>query len=123
VPYTYTVEGPRRLVRIHIDTRLLPDEIPAMVQELSSDPRITPDFVELIDCSAMSAVEDLRPDRIRSRAAGPLARVARRAFVAPQPAVYGMCRMFATYFEMANRPEPVGVFRTIREAEEWLGLD
>ena len=122
MPYTYTVEGPRRLVRIRIDTRLLPDDISAMVQELSADPRITPDFVQLIDCSALSSVEELRTERVRSRATGPLSRVARRAFVAPQPAVYGLCRMFASYFEMANRPEPVGVFRTMREAEEWLGL-
>jgi len=120
--YTYSVESARRLIRIQLSPQLTRDEIHAMVNELNADPRVAPDFVELIDCSDLIPVADVGADRIRAMATGSLARVSRRAFVAPQPAIFGTCRMFAAFFEMANRGESIAVFKTTREAEEWLGV-
>jgi hypothetical protein len=36
--------------------------------------------------------------------------------------MFGLARMFATLRELKQVPEDINVFRTIEEAETWLGL-
>src|SRR5579871_5889861 len=73
-----------------------------------------PDFCSLIDLRAIRSVHDLTGETVRVVASRPLA-VARQALVACDPVVFGICRMFATYRELAAR-EPVAACRTIDEA-------
>src|SRR5262249_21365089 len=120
--YAYSVDGVNRLVRVSISGEFTRKEAAAITKDLSDDARVAADFCELIDMSAVTSIEGVPSNHIRQRAGTQLLPVSRRAFVAPQPAIYGLCRMFATFREMADGSEPVAVFRTTCEAEEWLGV-
>ena len=120
--YNYSVDGVNRLVRVSISGTFTREEATAITKDLARDARVTTDFCELIDMSAVTSIEGVGSHHIRQRAGAQLLPVSRRAFVAPQPSIYGLCRMFATFREMADGAEPVAVFRTTDEAEEWLGV-
>lgn len=72
---------------------------------------------------------DLREVTCASVSATTVAEVARsdpfqpsslRALVAPNPAVFGVARMYASYAEAEDKP--LRVFREMAAAEEWLAL-
>lgn len=120
--YAYSVDGAKRLVRVSISGTFTREEATAITKDLAKDVRVATDFGELIDLSAVTSIESVGSHHIRQRAGTQLLPVSRRAFVAPQPSIYGLCRMFATFRGMADGAEPVAVFRTMDEAEEWLGV-
>jgi hypothetical protein len=96
------------------------DELFATVAELRSDADIASDFSTLIDLSDVTSVDAITGEVVRSLAAAPSKTVARCAFVAPSPAVFGLARMFASYREARGSSERVGVFRAVGDAEQWL---
>lgn len=120
--YAYTVDSLQRVVRVQISGEFTRDDLVALSRDLTHDPRVSVEFAQLIDLSAVATAPDVPTQDIRRRATAALTPVSRRAFVAPQPAVFGTCRMFASFRQMADHAEPVGVFRTMPEAEAWLGL-
>jgi len=99
------------------------DELFSIVAELRMDAVITPEFSTLIDLSDVTSVDDITGEVVRNLAAAPHKGVARCAFVASSPAVFGLARMFVSYREARGSAERVGVFRAVDEAEKWLGLD
>jgi hypothetical protein len=123
VAYTYSVDDVQRVVRVQLSGEFTREDLVALSRDLANDPRVSVEFVELIDLSGVTAPPDAARGAIRRRATTALTPVSRRAFVAPEPAIYGLCRMFATFREMTPNTEPVGVFHTTREAEAWLGLN
>jgi len=46
----------------------------------------------------------------------------KRAFVAPNPAYFGMGRMAETYNSLRQRPSQIRVFYDLHSALDWLGL-
>jgi hypothetical protein len=44
------------------------------------------------------------------------------AIVTTDDLTFGMARMFAALRNMKDTTEQIGVFRTMREAEDWLGF-
>ncbi len=120
--YAYSVDDAERVVRVQLSGEFTRADLLALSHDLANDSRVSADFVELIDLSAVTTTPDVPRGDIRRRATSSLTPVLRRAFVAPQPAIFGTCRMFATFREMTAKAEPVGVFRTMPEAEAWLGL-
>lgn len=119
--HEYVLDVTRRCVRVRLSGVLTSTALLSTFTDIQRDPRVTHEFCALIDLRDIRSVDGLRDDELRTIASSPLDTVARRAFVAFHPAVFGVCRQFATYRELAER-EPVAVFRTIRDAEEWLGL-
>jgi hypothetical protein len=122
VAYTYSVDDVQRVVRVELSGEFTREDLLALSGDLAADPRVCPDFVEIIDLSGVTTTPDAGRSDIRRRATTSLTPVLRRAFVAPQPAIFGLCRMFATFREMTAKAEPVGVFHTVQEAEEWLSI-
>lgn len=123
MPYTYSVDDVQRVVRVRLSGEFTREDLLALSGALAIDSRVSSDFVEVIDLTAVTTTPDAGRGDIRRRATTPLTPVLRRAFVAPQPAIFGLCRMFATFREMTAKAEPVGVFHTLAEAEAWLGLN
>ena len=120
--YTYSVDNAQRVVRVRLSGEFTREDLVALSHDLANDPRVSVEFVELIDMSDVRTPPDVQRSDIRRRATTALTPVSRRAFVAPQPVIYGLCRMFATFRELTANREPVEVFHTTREAEAWLGL-
>jgi hypothetical protein len=46
----------------------------------------------------------------------------RRAFVATNPVPYAFSRMYEAYREFNDGQEQIEVFRSLEDAEKWLGL-
>ncbi len=115
----YTVDAERQLVHVRFAGALTYDVIRVAVLDIAGDSRIDAAFVALIDLRAVTSVESLSYEAVRKLAALPMRCVSRRALVADQPAVFGLCRMFAT---LRESKDPSAVFRNLRDAEEWLGL-
>ena len=98
-------------------------EMKAHQDQLLSDPDFKPEFDQLIDATAVTAVE-VSVDEIKTLVSRKvLSPESRRAFLAPSPFVYGMGRMMGTYLEMSKAASQVGVFRDLPSALKWLGLE
>lgn len=98
---------------------LLSDEDLIRYQErLNADPDFRPHYSQLVDLSGVEALE-LSSEGVRMSAAAEIwSPEARRAFVAPMDAAYGMVRMHEA-FTGGENPN-VRIFRCIAEARAWL---
>ena len=99
------------------------DEFLAHRSELDADPRARPGYLLLVDLRPAEAIE-ISAAAFRQDAdadvSSPQRRGARVAIVAPKTAAFGLARMFEILHD--EGPQEVMVFRTMPEAEEWLGL-
>src|SRR5262249_48598817 len=123
VSYSYSVDSARRLAVVRMSDVLTGDELFAAVAQLRADADITSDFSTLIDLTEVTSVDAITGDVVRNLAASSVKAVNCCAFVATSPAVFGLARMFASYREARGNSERIGVFRTDRDAEEWLQLN
>ena len=121
MPHEYGIDTARRLVSTRMWGALDRAEVLKTALELSEDPKLLPGFSELIDLREASATA-ISAEDVRAIASAQLDPVARRAFVVPDELMFGLARMFATLRELKQVPEDINVFRTIEEAETWLGL-
>jgi hypothetical protein len=122
MPYEYTISPAQRLVRLRMWGMLSRAEILTAVSEVAADPGLAPGFSEIVDLSAAPSVEAISAEDIKALAMGVVDGISRRAFVAPDLATFGLARMFGAMRESTDTAERVAVFRTIEEAESWLGL-
>jgi len=120
--FDYTVDAARRLLRVRMSGALTPEDIRTAITALTADPRLSPEFAEIVDLRELTSVDAISSQDVRAIAGARLEYSSRRAFVAPDPATFGLVRMFAALRDLKDAGERIGVFRTIREAEEWLGL-
>ena len=123
MPYHYVIDTERRLVISTGWDRLTFAEIKAHQDQFTSDPDFDPTFNQLIDATAITAL-DLSIDEARTIASRHLfSSTARRAFLATSPAIFGMGRLLEAYHGMAEVPEQVCVFSDRASALKWLGLE
>ena len=86
-------------------------------------------YHELVDMTGVEHISLPSPERVRELAELSAkmdwdAGTTKFAIVAPATLAYGLGRMFQTYRAMEKRStKEVGVFRTQREAFEFLGID
>jgi hypothetical protein len=121
----YQVDHDRRLVLCEAHGTLTAEDIFRYQQEVWSRTDVV-GYDELVDMSDVDPSIVTSPAAMRELAqlaAGmdPLTGQSRFAIVAPQPALFGLGRMYGTYREMNDRStKQVGVFRDRAEAAEWL---
>ena len=122
MPFTYSVDLEQRLVLVRMSGALTRDEMFACTNSLRNDPRVTSEFSELVDLRGLTSVEAVRAEDVRAMASGSLSPAARRAIVAPDNAAFGLSRMFESLRGAKGAPDQTVVFRTMQEADVWLGL-
>jgi hypothetical protein len=120
--HEYTVDADRRFVRVRLWGALTPGDIHTAAEELRGDARVGQDFSELIDLRELTSVKAIGSEDVRALATAALDPSSKRAFVTDDSATFGLARMFATLRTLKDSREQVGVFRTIEEAQDWLGL-
>ena len=82
--------------------------------------RIHPTWAHIVDVRD-AGQSDVSRDELRQLAeTSVFAPSARRALVASDPAVFGLCRMYGTLFELQMDGSTVGVFKTLDSAIEWV---
>ena len=94
---------------------------------VTADPRIGPGVRELVDLSGVEDIqggaggleENIRIDITHGEKLAGM----RTAIVAATDLLYGFSRMYQSLAEVKNAPSKVEVFRTEKEAREWLGLE
>lgn len=122
LPIGYTIYKQHRLVVSTRSGRLTTAEIRACMDQGRNDPDFNPGFNQLVDWREVTFV-DMSGDETRRLAnIPPFSPESKRAVVAPDPAVFGMGRMFATYHEMSNSPSQLAVFYDLASALTWLGI-
>jgi len=120
---SYLIDKTRRLVVTTCRDHLTFAQLQASQAQLLNDPDFNPDFNHLIDTSAITQL-DVSMDEARMIASrGIFSPASRGAFVAPDPAIFGMGRMMATHHDIAKLGDEVGIFRDLEAALKWLGLD
>ena len=123
MPCHYVIHGPSRLVVSTGSENVTFAELKAHQDRLAVDPDFDPSFNQLLDARTVTDLEVSR-DQVRLLAARRIfSEQSRRAFVALNPAVFGIGRMWTAYHEMATGLENVRIFYDLADALKWLGLD
>lgn len=122
MPVRYVIDSERRLVVSTASGRVTFDEFKAHQDQLSSDPAFSADFNQLLDGTEVTGL-DLSTDEVikmtRRRVFSP---ASKRAFVAPQPAIFGVARMAEVYHEISKSSSQIRVFHDLPSALNWLDL-
>jgi hypothetical protein len=128
MPITYQIDHERRLVDAKADGLISDGDVFAYQREVWSRTDVV-GYAEIVDMIAVERIDLPSIDKIRE-----LAELAARmdadkpasklAIVASRDFAFGLGRMYETYRELqAGSTKPVGVFRTRREALDFLGLE
>jgi hypothetical protein len=126
MPIEYTIDHDRRLVIARGCGALTSDEMFAYQHDVWLCPDVA-GYDELVDMSAVEQIVAPSPQRIaqlaRLRQMDDPARRSKFAVVAPQDLAYGLGRMYQTQRSMETQStKEVRIFRTMREALEYLGV-
>ena len=86
------------------------DEFLGQQEQLLSDPDFSPEFDQLLDGSGVTELAVSTSDVKTFTTTNIFSPTSRRAFVAPNPAYFGMGRMAETYNSLRQRPSQIRVF-------------
>jgi hypothetical protein len=116
----YTIDVSRGVVTAVFERRLADEDVQELIGQLLRDPDFRPSQDQLVDTTEVTDIQLTSASVLRLAETGDPSFTGRRAIVAPSPAVFGMSRMFEMYRDSGS--SRLQVFRTRKEALEWLGL-
>ena len=120
MPCDSVIDAKRHLVVTTATGDLTDDEVSACCSQLKGRADFNPSFNQLLDLTGANRCE-ASTGHLQRVAAQPLfSSASRRAIVAPNPAIFGLARMFEAYRSISDVGEHVMVFRELREALAWL---
>jgi hypothetical protein len=123
MPLSYAVYREHCLVIITGSGRVTWDEIKERQDQIKSDPDFNPEFNEIVDLRAVTALD------MSSEHAQVLARrmlfsfASKRAFVAADPVVFGVARTWENFTHISDNPSQIRLFNDLPSALKWLKLD
>ena len=121
MPITSITDPGRRVVFTNCTGLLTMAEVAEFCVQLAQDPAFDPAFSHLNDLSAVSDIQvsfqELKT--FITQKLDPFSETSRRVFVAGQPLVFGMARM---YENLINHPN-FAVVQTLEEGRRHLGLE
>jgi hypothetical protein len=121
MPEQHQIDMARRIVVSHAWGVFSTADLLAHYQGVAADPDFDPTFSQLVDLREVTTFS-VDSDTLRSKARNPIFHPGvRRAFVGASDLAFGIARMFASY--AASASQTIVAFRTIDEAERWLGVD
>ena len=120
MPAKHEVFPDLRLVRTRVDGVLTERETREHYERIQRDPAFDPTFRQLCDLTGVKELQASAEFLRELARMAVFARGTRRAFVAPAPLHFGLVRMFQAYCELDGTE--IEVFRSLEEAERWLGL-
>ena len=120
MPVTYTVDPALRLVRTRAEGVLTESETSELYENIRNDPAFEPGFSQLCDLTVVQEIQTSAPYLRDLARQSIFSSGARRAFVTSQLFHYGLARMLQNFCEMEGTE--IAVFKSMAEAEQWLGL-
>lgn len=121
MPCRYAIDKKRRLVISKGWDRLTYAEMKAHQDQLLVDSDFDPEFNQLLDATAVTSLELSTEEMQMLAKRRVFSPKSRRAWVASEPAVYGMGRLAAVHHDSANAPTEFVAFYDIPSALDWLG--
>src|SRR3954465_10520793 len=119
MPASYRIDVARRLVLTRAWGVFTAQDLYDHYSTLSTDPAFDPSFPQVVDMRDIERV-DMEPSIIRRHALEFLfASRTQRAIVTSSDIEYQLARMYKAVAEYV--PQNVRVFRTMHDAEQWLG--
>lgn len=123
MPFNYVVYGEHRLVISTGSGRVTWEEIKERQDQTKTDLDFNPEFNQLVDLRAVTGF-DMTSDHARGLARRLIfSCTSKRAFVAANPAVFGVGRMWEMFTEMSDNPSQIRVFYDLPAALKWLNLE
>jgi hypothetical protein len=120
MPVDYMIDQKHRVILTIGDGPVTFSEIRNHQDRLLSDPDFDPAFSQLIDVTTATRF-DMSIDEAKQVALRPIVSpTSKRAFVASEPAIYGLGRLMQVYHGHMAR---VDVFRDRNLALKWLGFN
>jgi len=122
MPFSYVVYKDQNLVISTGSDRVTWKEIKASQDQTKTDPEFNPEFNQIVDLRAVTGFD------LTTQQASVLTRrmifspTSKRAFVASEPAVFGVGRMWQIFSEVSDNPSQIRVFYDLASALNWLGL-
>ena len=123
MPFSYVVYKEHRLVISAGSGCLTWSEIKQRQDQIRSDPDFDHEFNQLVDLRTVTSFEmNSEQTRMlaRRRVFSP---TSKRAFLAGDPAAFGMGRMWEILTELSENPSQIRVFYDLAAALKWLGLE
>jgi len=119
VPASYRIDKERRLVMTHAWGVFTFADAVAHKEKLLKDFEFDPAYAQISDFTHVSEIK-LSGEEVRLFAEFDIfSPQSRRAFIAPDDAMFGLGRMFGMLRETRGEMG-IGVFRTLEEALEWV---
>lgn len=123
MPFSYVVYPEHRLVISTGSDRVTWQEIKDRQDQTKTDPDFNPGFNQLVDLRAVTSF-DMTGGQTSALARRTIfSATSKRAFVAADPAVFGMGRMWEIFTEMSDNPSQIRVFKDLSSALKWLDLE
>jgi len=123
MPCSYVIDKEKRLVISSAWGRVTFVEVVNHQDQLRADPAFDPNFNQLVDATQATGV-DASVDEVKRAASRRIfSSTARRAFVAPNPEVFGVGRLLGAHLGMGREPQQVNIFYDMPSALKWLGLE
>jgi len=122
LPCRYVIDKERRLVISTCWGRLTYEEMKAHDDQLEKDHDFKPEFDQLADLTkvAVLAISAEQGKTLARRYV--FSHGSRRAWVASDPAIYGMGRLMATHYEIGLNSSNGLTFYDLPSALKWLGV-
>lgn len=119
MPAFYKIDKERRLIMSSASGVFTLADAVSHMERLSKDPDFDPSFSQIADFTQVTRVE-LSSDEIRRLAQrGIFSADSRRAFIAPNEAIFGIGRMFETLRGFEGE-KGIRIVRTLEEALDWV---
>ncbi len=123
MPFSYVVYTGHRLIISTGSDRVTWKEIQARQDETKTDPAFNPEFNQIVDLRAVTGF-DMSTNETRMLAHRTVfSATSKRAFVAANPSVFGVGRMWEIFTELSDNPSQIRVFYDLPSALKWLGLE
>jgi hypothetical protein len=123
MPLRYVIDKERRLVLTTGWDRLTYAQTKSLQDQLLNDPDFDPKFNQLIDLTALTGLGMSTEETKALASRAVFSASSRRAFVATNPAVFGMCRLYEASHHGWDEHAQVRVFSDRDAALKWLGLE
>ena len=126
MPIEYTYDEENNTLYTRFFGVVIDQDLRDQAEAIGADSRIKPGARELVDLAGIEEVQaspasledNIQTDLAHSEKLAGM----RTAIVAGTDFLFGFARMYKSLAELEESPVTVGVFRTLEDAREWLGL-
>ncbi len=122
MPVQFEIDQRKRLVISTASGEVTFNDVRKHQDALLAHPDFNPEFDQVFHFTDTASLKVSSSAEVREIATRQVfAETSRRALVAPTDFIFGISRMYETYYSMLKNPAQTRVFDNLKTALEWLG--